>query len=110
MPPYTPSLRVVAAPHGGGASWGAPAMENVAAGPRGWGPPRRRGKDNPAVQGAAHLKTGSLRDVAAVAGVVHGASGRRYTLVALANHPNANALRPVIEALIAWTARDQNLP
>src|SRR5450830_748858 len=71
---------------------------------------RRLGKDNAAVQGAAHLKTGSLRDVTAVAGVVHGASGRRYTLVAMANHPNANALRPVIEALIAWTARDQNLP
>src|SRR5450830_552357 len=59
---------------------------------------RRLGKDNAAVQGAAHLKTGSLRDVTAVAGVVHGASGRRYTLVAMANHPNANALRPVIEA------------
>ena len=37
---------------------------------------RRLGKDNAAVQGAAHLKTGSLRDVTAVAGVVHGASGR----------------------------------
>ncbi len=27
--------------------------------------------------GAAHLKTGTLRDVAGVAGYVHGASGRR---------------------------------
>ena len=28
--------------------------------------------------GAAHLKTGTLRDAAGVAGYVHGASGRRY--------------------------------
>jgi len=58
-------------------------------------------------QGSAHLKTGSLRDVAAVAGFVHGRSGRRYVLVAMANHASANAARPAIEALIEWTVRDQ---
>jgi D-alanyl-D-alanine carboxypeptidase/D-alanyl-D-alanine-endopeptidase (penicillin-binding protein 4) len=57
--------------------------------------------------GLAHLKTGSLRDVAAVAGFVHAASGRRYVLVAIANHPNASAARPAIDALVDWTARDQ---
>ena len=57
--------------------------------------------------GLAHLKTGSLRDVTAVAGIVHAASGRRYVLVAIANHPNAVAARPAIDALIEWTARDQ---
>jgi len=57
--------------------------------------------------GLAHLKTGSLRDVAGVAGYVHGASGRRYVLVAIANHPNANAARPAFEALVEWAARDQ---
>ena len=57
--------------------------------------------------GLAHLKSGSLRDVTAVAGIVHGASGRRYVLVAIANHPNAAAARPAIDALIDWTARDQ---
>ena len=56
--------------------------------------------------GAAHLKTGSLRDVAGVAGYVHGASGRRYVLVAIANHPNAGAVRPAIDALIDWAAKD----
>ncbi len=56
--------------------------------------------------GLAHLKTGSLRDVAGVAGYVHGAGGRRYVLVAIANHPNAGALRPVIDALVEWTARE----
>jgi D-alanyl-D-alanine carboxypeptidase/D-alanyl-D-alanine-endopeptidase (penicillin-binding protein 4) len=57
-------------------------------------------------QGSAHLKTGSLRDVSAVAGYVHTASGRRYVLVAIANHPNASAARPAFEALIEWAARE----
>jgi serine-type D-Ala-D-Ala carboxypeptidase/endopeptidase (penicillin-binding protein 4) len=57
--------------------------------------------------GLAHLKTGSLRDVAGVAGYVDGASGKRYVLVAIANHANANAARPAIDALVQWTARDQ---
>ncbi|HCY16117.1 MAG: D-alanyl-D-alanine carboxypeptidase/D-alanyl-D-alanine-endopeptidase [Curvibacter sp. GWA2_64_110] len=57
-------------------------------------------------QGSAHLKTGSLRDVVAVAGFVDGRSGRRYVLVAMANHANASAARPAIEALIEWTVND----
>jgi D-alanyl-D-alanine carboxypeptidase/D-alanyl-D-alanine-endopeptidase (penicillin-binding protein 4) len=57
-------------------------------------------------QGRAHLKTGSLRDVAAVAGYVHAASGKRYVLVAIANHPNAVAARPAIDALIEWAVKD----
>jgi serine-type D-Ala-D-Ala carboxypeptidase/endopeptidase (penicillin-binding protein 4) len=63
---------------------------------------RARGK----AVGLAHLKTGSLRDVGAVAGYVHGASGKRYVLVAIANHPQAHAARPAIDALVEWTARD----
>ena len=64
---------------------------------------RTRGK----AVGVAHLKTGSLRDVAAVAGYVHAASGKRYVLVAIANHPQAGNLRPAIDALVEWTAADQ---
>lgn len=56
--------------------------------------------------GRAHLKTGSLRDVAAVAGYVLGNSGRRHVLVALVNHPQASAARPVLDALLQWTAQD----
>jgi D-alanyl-D-alanine carboxypeptidase/D-alanyl-D-alanine-endopeptidase (penicillin-binding protein 4) len=63
---------------------------------------RTRGKG----VGLAHLKTGSLRDAWGVAGYVHGASGKRYVLVAIANHPNAHAARPAIEALVDWAARD----
>ena len=57
--------------------------------------------------GTAHLKTGSLRDVMAIAGYVHGASGRRYVLVAVVNHPSAGTARPVLDSIIDWTARDQ---
>ncbi|HSV34199.1 MAG TPA: D-alanyl-D-alanine carboxypeptidase/D-alanyl-D-alanine-endopeptidase [Ramlibacter sp.] len=60
--------------------------------------------------GLAHLKTGSLRDVTGVAGYVHGPNGRRYVLVAIANHPQAGAARPAIEALIDWTAREPTPP
>jgi D-alanyl-D-alanine carboxypeptidase/D-alanyl-D-alanine-endopeptidase (penicillin-binding protein 4) len=59
-----------------------------------------------ATVGRAHLKTGSLRDVAAVAGYVISDSGRRYVLVALLQHPNANAGRPALDALLQWVMRD----
>ncbi|MEJ7930391.1 D-alanyl-D-alanine carboxypeptidase/D-alanyl-D-alanine-endopeptidase [Ramlibacter sp. AN1015] len=55
--------------------------------------------------GLAHLKTGSLRDVTGVAGYVHTADGRRRVVVAIANHPDAGALRPVIDVLLEWAAR-----
>lgn len=57
--------------------------------------------------GVAHLKTGSLRDVAAMAGYVQAASGRRYVLVAITNHPNAGASRAAFDALLDWTIRDE---
>jgi len=57
--------------------------------------------------GGAHLKTGSLSHVVAVAGYVHAASGKRYVLVALINHSNANAARPAIDALVDWAIQDQ---
>ncbi len=54
--------------------------------------------------GSAHLKTGSLRDVVAMAGYVLGADGRRWVLVVFVNHANAAAARPALDALIDWTA------
>ena len=56
--------------------------------------------------GMAHLKTGSLRDVAGIAGYVLGASGKRYVLVAIVNHPNANAAKPALDALVQWAVDD----
>jgi D-alanyl-D-alanine carboxypeptidase/D-alanyl-D-alanine-endopeptidase (penicillin-binding protein 4) len=54
--------------------------------------------------GRTHLKTGSLRDVAGVAGYVLAPNGQRSILVAIVNHPNANAARPAIDALIQWAS------
>ena len=59
-----------------------------------------------ATPGRAHLKTGSLRDVAGVAGYVLSNSGRRYVVVAIVNHPQAHAARPALDALVQWTLRD----
>lgn len=58
----------------------------------------------------AHLKTGSLRNVNALAGYVDGDSGQRYALVALINHANAAGARPALDALIDWVAHDQDVP
>ncbi|MFM8575831.1 MAG: D-alanyl-D-alanine carboxypeptidase/D-alanyl-D-alanine-endopeptidase [Limnohabitans sp.] len=62
------------------------------------------------VIGRAWLKTGSLRDVVSVAGYVQGESGRRYSVVAIINHPNAQQARPALDQLLAWTARDLMIP
>ena len=56
--------------------------------------------------GSAHLKTGSLRDVMAVAGYVHANSGKRYVLVAVVNHANASAAKIAFEALLDWSVKD----
>lgn len=61
----------------------------------------------PEVLGNARLKTGTLRDVAALAGYVTGRSGRRYSLVALINHPHAPAARAALDRLVEWVVRDQ---
>jgi serine-type D-Ala-D-Ala carboxypeptidase/endopeptidase (penicillin-binding protein 4) len=63
-------------------------------------------KKSRATLARAHLKTGSLRDVAGIAGYVLASSGRRYAVVAIANHANANAARPAFDALVQWAAGD----
>ncbi len=57
--------------------------------------------------GRAWLKTGSLRDVASIAGYVRGSSGRHYVLVALIEHEAANRARPALDALLEATAQDE---
>ena len=66
-------------------------------------------KRSRAMLGRAHLKTGSLRDVSGVAGYVLANSGRRYVVVAIVNHANANASRPAFDALVQWAANDAAL-
>ncbi len=57
--------------------------------------------------GRAHLKTGSLRDVLGIAGVVDSAqgNGRRTVLVALLQHDRAAQGREVLDALQQWLAQ-----
>jgi D-alanyl-D-alanine carboxypeptidase/D-alanyl-D-alanine-endopeptidase (penicillin-binding protein 4) len=56
--------------------------------------------------GQARLKTGTLRDVVALAGYVYDAGNRPWVLVAMINHPEASAQgRPALDALVEWVAR-----
>jgi D-alanyl-D-alanine carboxypeptidase/D-alanyl-D-alanine-endopeptidase (penicillin-binding protein 4) len=65
---------------------------------------RNRLKSSPAT-GWARLKTGTLRNVTAVAGYVPDPQGRLWVLVAMVNHDNAAAARPALDALVDWVAR-----
>jgi serine-type D-Ala-D-Ala carboxypeptidase/endopeptidase (penicillin-binding protein 4) len=58
-------------------------------------------------RGSAHLKTGTLRDAAAIAGYVLGNSGRRYVVVMVVNQAGAAAARPAMDALVDWVANDR---
>ena len=52
--------------------------------------------------GNAHLKTGTLRDVSALAGYVDTARGGRVSFVMLVNHANANRSEAAQRALLEW--------
>ena len=62
---------------------------------------KRRWKNGEA-RGRAHLKTGTLRNVSALAGYVQGASGRRFLLASLVNDPKAHNVRAFNDKLVAW--------
>ena len=52
--------------------------------------------------GRAHLKGGTLAGVQSQAGYVLDARGRRWIVVMMANHANANAAQPALDALVEW--------
>ena len=54
------------------------------------------------VAGQAHIKTGSLSGVRAIAGYVLDAKGRTMIVVCLINHPRAQASSAVLDALLKW--------
>jgi serine-type D-Ala-D-Ala carboxypeptidase/endopeptidase (penicillin-binding protein 4) len=56
--------------------------------------------------GNAQLKTGTLNDVAALAGYATGRSGQRYSVVGIINHPNAESARTALDLLVEWTIED----
>lgn len=54
------------------------------------------------VSGHAHIKSGSLKDVRAIAGYVFDANGRRMIVVFLINHANADQGAAAQDALLEW--------
>lgn len=67
---------------------------------------QKRLRDSPAAQ-RARIKTGSLKDVAAIAGYVPDADNQLCVIVAMLNHSLATGAvaRPILDALIDWVAR-----
>ncbi len=86
------------------AAWSSPVMpEFVSSLPLvGFDGTMRRRLNLRTVAGQAHVKTGTLSDVRAVAGYVLSASGRRYAVVMFVNHANAGAAQPAQDALLQW--------
>lgn len=64
---------------------------------------KKRLGDSPAA-GRAHLKTGYLEGVRALAGYVLDGSGKRWVVVCLINSPRAQAGKPAMDALLRWVA------
>lgn len=65
------------------------------------GTARRRLRDSGA-RGTAHIKTGTLNDVRAMAGYVIDRKGRRHAVVMMVNHPNAGASAEAQDTLLEW--------
>jgi D-alanyl-D-alanine carboxypeptidase/D-alanyl-D-alanine-endopeptidase (penicillin-binding protein 4) len=60
--------------------------------------------EDPALTGSAHLKTGSLDHVTAIAGYLQARSGRRFAVVAMQNHTDIHRGpgQETQEALLRW--------
>lgn len=70
---------------------------------------RRRLKD--AISpGQARIKTGSLKDTAAIAGYVRDPQGLEWVVVGFVNADHAARSRPVLDALIRWVATEPVTP
>ena len=62
----------------------------------------KRRLNQQSVSGQAHIKTGTLADVRAVAGYVLAASGTTYVVVLFVNHPSAGGAQAAQDALLQW--------
>ena len=58
-------------------------------------------------RGSAHLKTGTLGNVSAIAGYVLGQSGKRYAVAMIVNQAGASAARPAMDALVDWAMNEK---
>jgi len=57
---------------------------------------------NADVAGNAHIKTGTLRNVRAIAGYVNAEDGNTYIVVSMINDPRAHNARQAHDALLEW--------
>jgi serine-type D-Ala-D-Ala carboxypeptidase/endopeptidase (penicillin-binding protein 4) len=57
---------------------------------------------NAPVEGNAHIKTGTLRDVRAIAGYVAAQTGETWIVVSIINDPHAESAREAHDALLEW--------
>ena len=67
---------------------------------------------NSPAAGSARLKTGTLRNVVALAGTMTDAGGQPLVVVAVLNHEGQRPrqMRPVLDAMIDWVARTRFVP
>ena len=59
---------------------------------------------NSAASGRAHLKTGYLDGVRAIAGYVLDSSDKRWVVVFLINDPKSRLGKPAMDELLRWVA------
>ena len=59
---------------------------------------------NSAAAGRAHLKTGYLEEVRAIAGYAQDSHDKRWVVVCLINDPRSRLGKPAIDALLKWVA------
>jgi D-alanyl-D-alanine carboxypeptidase/D-alanyl-D-alanine-endopeptidase (penicillin-binding protein 4) len=59
---------------------------------------------NSLANGRAWIKTGTLRDVAGIAGYVDTRSGQRLVIIGFIHHERANQGRAALDALLEWAA------
>jgi len=62
----------------------------------------RKRLKNDSMAGNAHIKTGLLAEVRAMAGYVLDRNGRRHAVVMIVNHPNAHQAQGAMDELLRW--------
>ena len=69
---------------------------------------KKRGNGSSTAKGRAHLKTGYIDGVRALAGYVLDRNGERWLLVAVLNHPLALGGKDGMDQLVEWVAQGAN--
>lgn len=94
------------------AAWASPVMpELVASLPlAGVDGTLRTRLDNTPASGRAHLKTGYLENVRALAGYVLDNTGKRWIVVFMINHPRSRQGKAAMDALLQWLVEQGTSP